>query len=189
MRGDATAFDEFVERFRTRIFQYSFLMCGQRDDAEEVAQDTMLKVFESFASLREPEKVRSWVFRIAKNACLMKRRKSIFAPEHEVSLEEYMHPAGSEYQRQVASHDVLQDEALYAQEMRTALTAAIRTLPTKYRSVLLLRDVEELSTEETADILELSTDVVKQRLHRARMALRKALEATLHGHPSEAGHA
>ena len=63
-------------------------MCGQREDAEEVAQDTLLKVFENFAQLREPEHVRSWVFRIARNACLMKRRKSVFAPVQELSLDE-----------------------------------------------------------------------------------------------------
>ncbi len=65
-------------------------MCGHREDAEEVAQETLLKVFESFDQLREPERVRPWVFRIAKNACLMKRRKSVFAPEHELSLEQFL---------------------------------------------------------------------------------------------------
>jgi RNA polymerase sigma-70 factor (ECF subfamily) len=88
--GDAEAFDRFVEHFRAKIFHYTWLMCGQREDAEEVAQDTLLKVFESFDQLREPERVRPWIFRIAKNACLMKRRKSIFAPTHELSLDEFM---------------------------------------------------------------------------------------------------
>ena len=80
MTGDANAFDRFVEHFRAKIFHYSWLMCGQREDAEDVAQDTLLNVFESFDQLREPERVRPWVFRIARNACLMKRRKSVFAP-------------------------------------------------------------------------------------------------------------
>ena len=65
-------------------------MCGQREDAEEVAQETLLRVFESFDRLREPERVRSWVFRIARNACLMKRRKSAFAPSRELSLDEFL---------------------------------------------------------------------------------------------------
>ena len=86
--GHPEAFDRFVEHFRAKIFHYSWLMCGQREDAEEVAQETLLKVFENFHTLHEPERVRPWVFRIAKNACLMKRRKSVFAPAHEVSLDE-----------------------------------------------------------------------------------------------------
>src|SRR5690606_30693619 len=90
LAGNPAAFDRFVEHFRSKIFQYSWMMCGHREDAEEVAQETLLKVFENFEQLREPERVRSWVFRIAKNACLMKRRKSVFAPAQELSLDELM---------------------------------------------------------------------------------------------------
>src|SRR5437764_2857510 len=71
--GEPQAFERFVEHFRSKIFHYSWLVCGQRDDAEEVAQETLLKVFESFHQLREPERVRAWIFRIARNACLMQR--------------------------------------------------------------------------------------------------------------------
>jgi len=88
--GEPEAFDRFVEHFRTKIFHYSWLMCGQREDAEEVAQETLLKVFENFEDLREPERVRPWVFRIAKNVCLMKRRKSVFAPSRELSLDDFI---------------------------------------------------------------------------------------------------
>ncbi|HYL15876.1 MAG TPA: RNA polymerase sigma factor [Terriglobales bacterium] len=92
LAGEEGAFERFVEHFRAKIFQYSWLMCGQREDAEEVAQETMLKLFESFNQLRDPERVRPWVFRIAKNVCLTKRRKSIFAPTpaQEISLDELM---------------------------------------------------------------------------------------------------
>src|ERR1700748_1138357 len=86
-QGEPGAFECFVEYFRSKIFRYSWLMCGQREDAEEVAQETLLRVFESFAELRDPERVRAWIFRVAKNACLMKRRKSVFAPEHEASID------------------------------------------------------------------------------------------------------
>lgn len=180
-QGKLEAFDEFVEHFRTRIFQYSYLMCGVREDAEEVAQDTLLKVFENFASLREPERVRSWVFRIAKNACLMKRRRSIFAPEHELSLEYYV-DQGTTHEKQIASGGSLPDAEVYREEMNAALTRALHALPANYRSVILLRDLEELSTEETAEVLDVSIDVVKQRLHRGRRALRKEMERALHVH-------
>ena len=88
LTGNQAAIDEFVAHFRAKIFKYTWLMCGQREDAEQVAQDTLLKVFENFGQLRRPERVRPWVFRIAKNVCSMKRRKSIFAPACELSLDE-----------------------------------------------------------------------------------------------------
>jgi RNA polymerase sigma-70 factor (ECF subfamily) len=180
MAGEPEAFDRFVGSFRSRIFQYSMLTCGQREDAEEVAQDTLLKVFESFGQLRDPEHVRSWVFRIARNACLMKRRKSVFAPAQEVSLDERLTaPEGGELAFQIAGGSEPPDARVLRGELREALQQAISGLPEMYRSVLLLRDIEELSTGETAQVLELSADVVKTRLHRARVALREKLNLYL----------
>jgi RNA polymerase sigma-70 factor (ECF subfamily) len=180
--GDAEAFDRFVEHFRAKIFHYSWLMCGQREDAEEVAQDTLLKVFENFEQLREPERVRPWVFRIARNACLMKRRKSVFAPAHELSLDELM-PSGSyedgELKLQIADWSMLPDTRWLQTEMKDALERAIAELPDLYRPVILLRDIEELSTQETAQILDLNEQTVKMRLHRARLALRQKLDEYL----------
>jgi RNA polymerase sigma-70 factor (ECF subfamily) len=179
IEGRLDAFDEFVQTFRTRIFQYSYLMCGQREDAEEVAQDTLLKVFENFETLREPERIRSWVFRIAKNACLMKRRRSVFAPEHELSLDEYLSGDGEAVRHQIADNGILPFDEVLRGEMNQIVQQAIQSLPPNYRSVILLRDMEELSTDETAEILEISTDTVKQRLHRGRLALRKLVEQQL----------
>src|SRR5271165_7145923 len=86
--GETDAFERFVDHFRSKVFHYSWLMCGRPEDAEEVAQETLLKVFENFDQLRDPGRVRPWVFRIAKNACLMQRRKSVFAPAQELSLDD-----------------------------------------------------------------------------------------------------
>lgn len=182
MRGDLDAFDEFVEVFRSKIFQYSLMTCGHREDAEEVSQDTLLKVFENFTQLQDPRNVRAWVFRIAKNACLLKRRKSVFAPKTELSLEDYL-PQLEETQgtlrMQIADWSMVPDNQLLQAQLKEILTRAIRELPEIYRSVLLLRDVEELSTEETAQILDVSLDVVKTRLHRARLAIRQKLDRHL----------
>jgi len=180
--GDAGAFDNFVEHFRAKIFHYTWLMCGQREDAEEVAQDTLLRVFESFHQLREPERVRPWVFRIAKNECLMKRRKSMFAPSRELSLEELMPAATREdgnLKIEIADWSRLPDDQASLSEMKAVLERAISELPEAYRSVILLRDMEELSTEDTAQILDLRNDAVKTRLHRARLALRQRLDEHL----------
>lgn len=157
-------------------------MCGQREDAEDIAQETLLKAFESFAQLREPERIRPWIFRIAKNACLMKRRKSIFAPERELSLDELMPESngeGGDMKLQIADWSNLPDAPLLRKELNEVLTQALREVPEIYRSVILLRDMEELSTAETAEILEIGEDTVKTRLHRGRLALRRKVDERL----------
>jgi RNA polymerase sigma-70 factor, ECF subfamily len=180
--GEPEAFDRFVAHFRAKVFHYSWLMCGHREDAEEVAQETLLKVFENFGQLQEPERVRAWVFQIAKNACLMKRRKSVFAPSRELSLDEFlpsMDHEGGHGKLQIADWSALPDHQLLQSELKHVLDKAIRNLPENYRTVILLRDMEELSTAETAGILDLTQDVVKTRLHRARLAIRQELDEYL----------
>jgi len=180
--GRPEAFDRFVEHFRAKIFQYSWLMCGQREDAEEVSQETLFRVFENFAQLRQPERVRSWVLRIARNFCLMKRRRSLFAPDRELSLDAYMPALDNDDGRiklQIADWSSLPEDRLLRAELRQVLDKAIAALPDTYRSVILLRDVEELSTEEAAQVLDVSGDVIKTRLHRARLAIRQELDAYL----------
>ncbi len=173
LAGEADAFEKFVEHFRSKIFHYSWMMCGRPEDAEEVAQETILKVFENIDQLRDPERVRSWVFRIAKNACLMQRRKSVFAPAHELSLDEL--PPNQE----LSDESGPPEAALLRSELHAVLERVIKELPALNRAVVLLRDVEELSTEETAAILDVSTDVVKTRLHRGRIAMRQKLDCYL----------
>jgi RNA polymerase sigma-70 factor (ECF subfamily) len=180
--GKPEAFDRFVDHFRAKIFNYSQLVCGHREDAEEVVQETLLNVFEKFSQLREPEHVRAWVFRIAKNVCLIKRRKSIYAPQQEVSLDELM-PArgtsGDPMKLEIADWSGLPEDEVLRSELQRALHDAIAEMPEIYRSVMLLRDVEELSTEETAHVLGVNTDAVKTRLHRARLLARKKLDTYL----------
>ncbi len=182
LSGDLEAFDRFVDTYRTKLFQYSFMMCGQREDAEEVAQETLLKVFQSLDQLREPERLKAWVFTIARNACFMKRRKSVFAPTHELSLDELMPEStgdGEGRRIQIADWNALPDTEVLRKELRGELDRAITELPEIYRAVVLLRDVEELSTEETAEILGVSIETIKTRLHRARLALRQKLDEYL----------
>ena len=180
MAGRADAFERFVDLYYGKLFRYSFSTCGQREDAEEVAQETLMKVFENLAQLREPEHLKAWVFRIAKNACLTKRRKSIFAPAHELSLEE-LRPErdGKSGELDIADWSALPESAAQNAELRGALDGAVRRLPELYRAVFLLRDVEGLTTAESAGVLGVSEDVVKTRLHRARLLLRAELDTYL----------
>lgn len=195
MAGKPGAFERFVQVFRTKIFQYSLLICGHHQDAEEVAQDTLLKVFQNFDQLRQPERVRPWVFRIARNACLMKRRKSVFAPAHELSLDELMphsEPNGGHRKLEIADWSALPEDQTLRAELRNVIRGAIDELPELYKTVILMRDVEELSTSETAEILDVSEEVVKTRLHRARLAVRQKLDSYLRtaqgGGPGQARH-
>lgn len=167
VQGDQEAMQQFVEIFQRKVFQYTWLMCGHREDAEEVAQDTLLKVFENWEQLRDPEHIKPWVFRIARNCCMLKRRKSVFAPAEELPIDDVA----------VESAAGAPDEILLRKEIHAELERALRAIPENYRSVILLRDVEELSTAETASLLEITEDNVKQRLHRGRAMLRKALAA------------
>jgi RNA polymerase sigma-70 factor (ECF subfamily) len=176
LAGEADAFERFVDHFRSKVFHYSWLMCGRPEDAEEVAQETLLRVFENFDQLRDPQRVRPWVFRIAKNACLMQRRKSVFAPAHELSLDDL--PPTEELPDAAPQPE----DAVLDSELRAVLDRVIAELPISYRAVVLLRDLEELSTEETAQILELGADVVKTRLHRGRAAMRQKLDCYLNNH-------
>lgn len=178
LAGIPAAFDRFVDVYHTRLFQYAFLMCGQRDDAEEVSQDTLLQVFQTIGQLRDPERLKAWVFRIAKNACLMKRRKSVFAPSRVLSLEELgpNRMDGSQH-IEIADWSNLPDSEMFRIELRENLNRAITDLPEIYRAVLLLRDVEGLSTADTAEVLGENEAVIKQRLHRARLAVRASLDS------------
>ena len=149
LAGEAQAFERFVEHFRSKVFHYSWLMCGKPEDAEEVAQETLLNAFEQFDELREPERVRSWIFRIAKNACLMQRRRSVFAPA--TSFRSTNCPR----RRSRPDSPRPPTPSSCARELRAVLDRVILELPPPYRAVVLLRDIEELSTEETAQILDL----------------------------------
>ncbi|MCS7024093.1 MAG: sigma-70 family RNA polymerase sigma factor [Bryobacteraceae bacterium] len=182
LSGDRTAFDRFVELFQRKLFHYVYMMCGHREDAEEVAQETLLKMFEHFDQLREPERVKPWAFTIARNVCHMKRRKSIFAPEEEISLDDLMpqfRESGDRRKLEIADWSRLPDDEAIRREVRVTLEQVIRELPDIYKSVLLLRDVEELTTEETAEVLGVSADVVKTRLHRARLLVRNKIDKHL----------
>ncbi len=190
MAGKPEAFDRFVDVFRSKIFQYTLLMCGHREDAEEVTQDTLMKVFENFDQLREPERIRPWVFRIARNACLMKRRKSVFAPTQELSIDDFLphtQQDGEHHRLEIADWSALPDDQVLRAELKRVINDAIQKLPEIYRAVILLRDVEELSTEEAAQVLDVSQEVIKTRLHRARLAIRQGLDGYLRRVQAAAG--
>ena len=180
--GDVQAFEPFVKAFHSKLFNYSLMTCGQWEDAEEVAQETLMKVFEHFDQLQDPANVKAWVFRIARNICLTKRRKSAFAPSEEISIDQ-VRPSfvgdGASRALEIADWSALPDEQAISDETHEMVRGAIAELPEIYKAVLLLRDVEEMSTADAADALGVSEEVVKTRLHRARLAVRHTLDTRM----------
>lgn len=172
-RDDPSAFDAFVDRFGRRLMAFGLRMCGQREDAEDVFQETLFKAYTGLASVQEPRALRTWLYRVAANQCLMKRRKE--SSQREVSLEELKPPGWERGEPEEIADWSDAMAAAERAELRSVLEGAIRELPPELRIVLLLREVEGLSTREVAEVLDLGVSAVKMRLHRARMNLRHRL--------------
>lgn len=181
---DPTAYEEFMEQFGQNLLRISMHICGNREDAKEVVQDTMMRTFQSVHGLKHREAFAGWIYRIATNACLMKRRKSKYFRE-EVPLEDLL-PDRSELSQGGPSWNRPPDMTTLDRELYRRIRTAILNLPDDYRSVLVLRDLNGLDTDEAARALGLSKDVAKMRLHRARAMVRTAIEAYLAStHPED----
>jgi RNA polymerase sigma-70 factor (ECF subfamily) len=170
------AFDAFVRRYGRRLFAFGMRMCGHREDAEDVFQETLMKAYLGLKDLREPRAVRTWLFRVASNQCLMKRRGEKNEPARHLSLDRLKPPGWEDGEPQdVPDWSGLPEEGAQRAELRGALERAISDLAPDHKLVVILRDVEGLSTEEAAEALGVRVPTVKMRLHRARMALREQL--------------
>lgn len=169
-------FHELVKRYEQKLYNFSLRMCRNPSDAEDLVQETFLNVFRYLKDFRYETKFKNWLYRIAASTCIKKRRRSKFAPERELSLEEFIPKNEAETQQQVPDWALMPLEKLLNEELVNKVHQAILSLPDKYRLVIVLRDVEGFSTTETAHILNLSPSNVKVRLHRARLFLREKLK-------------
>lgn len=174
--GQVGRFQELLERYQVKLYNFGLKMCGDRSDAEDMVQDTFLNVFKYLKDFRYETKFRNWLYRIATSTCIKRRRKSKYAPERELSLDEFLPQDEADIVDTVPQWAAQPLTQVLNEELSRHLKAAILELPDKYRLVLVLRDVEGFSTAETADILNLSTANVKVRLHRARLSLREDLK-------------
>lgn len=178
--GKPEAFEPFVERFGPLIMNFGRRMCGQRDDAEEVLQETLLQAYLSLKDLREPAALRTWVYRVASNACLRMRRRGKHDPDREIPLSEVLPQAMADGSPpRIGDWSEIPLDSLLRGELKEHLDQAILDLPQDFRIVLILRDQEGFSTRETAEILGISEPLAKVRLHRARLAMRKTLAGYL----------
>ncbi len=176
-QGSRRAMEKIVAKYEKALFNFGLRMCGHTQDAEDIMQETFLNAFKALNSFREETKLKNWLFRIAANACYRKRRKKKFEPERELSLESLTGPDGAVQGLDIPDWTSDPAENLLRSELKEVITSAALKLPSKYRMVFNLRDIEGFSTEETADIMNISVQSVKTRLHRARLFLREEITA------------
>ncbi len=171
--GNARSFSSLLERYERKIFRLAQHITQNREDAEDVLQETFLKAFEHLDQFQGNSKFYTWVVRIAVNQALMKLRKR--KTDKTVSIDEGIDTGEDIMVREIAAWDENPEQRYSRDEMNDILNTAVDSLAPAYRTVFVLRDVEELSTEETADALDLSIPAVKSRLLRARLQLRDKL--------------
>jgi RNA polymerase sigma-70 factor (ECF subfamily) len=173
--GSKKAFEKIVEKYENHIFTFGLKMCGQLQDAEDITQETFLSALRYLEDFREETKLRNWLFKIAARACIRKRRKKKCEPDRKISLESLVHGDGPTAKHEIPDWSEDPSDRVLRAELKQIIDDAIQALPHKYRLVFNLRDIEGFSTQETAEILEISVQSVKTRLHRARLFLRKSI--------------
>jgi RNA polymerase sigma-70 factor (ECF subfamily) len=172
-KGDTAAFTELVNRYERNIYRLARHITQNDQDAEDVLQETFLKAYANLNQFKGTSKFYTWLVRIAVNESLMKLRRR--KADKLVSLDEPVETEEDAVPREIAAWDESPEQKYSRAEMNRILSRAIDSLPPAFRTVFLLRDVEELSTEETASALNLSIPAVKSRLLRARLRLREKL--------------
>lgn len=171
--GDADAFTELVRQYDKKIFRIAKHITQNDEDAEDVLQDAFLKAYEHLAGFHGDSKFYTWIVRIAVNEALMKLRKR--KGDKTVPLDEPVDTGEDMVVREIAVWDDQIEERLGRSELGGILDQAVDSLKPDFRTVFVLRDIEELSTEETAEALGISIPAVKSRLLRARLQLREKL--------------
>jgi RNA polymerase sigma-70 factor (ECF subfamily) len=171
--GNYAAFEELVNRYERKIYRLGLNITGNREDAEDVLQEAFLKAFEHLPEFREDSRFYTWIVRIAVNESLMKLRKR--RTSREVPIDDSPDENGDVLVREFADWKPNPEQEYARAELEGILERGVQALTAGLRTVFYLRDVEGLSTEETADLLNMSVGAVKARLFRARLRLREEL--------------
>jgi RNA polymerase sigma-70 factor (ECF subfamily) len=179
--GDRAALDRLLTRHQAAIYRFGAKMCRDEEDAKDVLQDTMMAAVRSIPEFRGTSALSTWLYAIARSFCIKKRRTSKFAPDRLESLE-----AQADQAEEVADARRTPEDDAAGRQIQQALDAAIAGLDPMYREVIVLRDVEGLSAPEVAEVMGLSVEAVKSRLHRARTAVRERIAPALGPPPQEA---
>ena len=174
---DEAAVHELADRYGSRIYQLALRQMKNREDAEEVTQDVLMKVYRKIGAFRGDSALSSWIYRITFNTAMSRLRTSKLArqaQQHERNRDE---EDDKRVATQPADWSNMPDEALLRAQLRRAVVMAIQELPEIYRAPVVLRDIEGLSTEEASSRLHVKDQTLKSRLHRGRLMLRSRLRA------------
>jgi len=172
-QGDKRAFSELVKRYEKKVYALALKIMQNPEDASDILQETFIQVFKKIKDFKEKSRFSTWLYRIAFNECLMRKRKkqiptvSIDAP--------LVLDSGDELKQEIVDWSSNPLATIENKELKNKLEGAISKLPEEYRDVVVLKDIEGLSHKEIADMLKISVPNVKTRLHRARLFLRKEL--------------
>ncbi|MEK8127850.1 RNA polymerase sigma factor SigW [Paenibacillus filicis] len=174
--GDRAAFAELVELYKDKIFHLAYRMLHNRHEAEEIVQETFLRVYTNLERYDDQQKFSTWIYRIGTNLCIdrLRKRKISYSLDAEMSDGE-----GSDWYSTLASLDQTPDQQVALSETQAQIRESIETLPEKYKAVVVLRYLQDLSLQEISDALSMPVTTIKTRLHRGREYLRKKLELLL----------
>jgi len=176
LRGNAPEdVEKAIGLLQNTVYSFSMKVCGHPEDAEDTMQEVLYRSLKHLAKLDEPRAMAVWLYTVTRNRCWRMRRKSTHAPRQTLSLDELM-PDDAEMAQLLADTSEQPEGHLLRSEEHRLLHEAVLRIPPQLRIVLVLHDMEELSTEEVAQILDLQPGTVRVRLHRARLSVRKELQ-------------
>jgi RNA polymerase sigma-70 factor (ECF subfamily) len=178
---DQTAVHELAERYGSRIYQLALRQMKNREDAEEVTQDVLMKVYRKIGAFRGDSALSSWIYRITFNTAMSRLRTSKLARQAQLHERNREDEDRQRLMREPADWSNMPDETVLRAQLRSAVFAAIEELPEIYRAPVVLRDIEGLTTEEASTRLHVKDQTLKSRLHRGRLMLRERLQAFTSG--------
>lgn len=173
--GEVSAFETLVRRYERRVYSLAMRYTGDREDARDLTQEAFVRAFRALRSFRGDASFSTWLHRIAVNVCLDELRRRRTRPH--TRLDEPLATDDGEAERQLAGDDPGPQQRLEQKELGETIRREIAALPAEYATVVILRDLQDLSYEEIAQVLGISLGTVKSRLHRGRAALRARFEA------------
>jgi RNA polymerase sigma-70 factor, ECF subfamily len=183
-RNTPEAVEEAIGLLQNTVYAFSMKVCGHRQDAEDTMQEVLSGSLGNLARLQNPQDLAIWLYTVTRNRCWRMRRKPASAPTHILSLDELM-PVEAELRRMLQDTADSPESQLLHAEQHHLLHQAVLQIPAQLRIVLVLHDMEELSTEQVGQILDLQSGTVRVRLHRARLSVRKEMNRTLEDAPDQ----
>src|ERR1035438_4549432 len=183
-RNTPEAVEEAIGLLQNTVYSFSMKVCGHPQDAEDTMQEVLFRSLGHLAKIQTPQALAVWLYTVTRNRCWRMRRKPAHAPSQTFSLDELM-PDAAEVGRLLQDAAASPEGNLLHAEQHHLLHQAVLRIPVQLRIVLVLHDMEELTTEQVGHILDLQPGTVRVRLHRARLSVRKEMSKTLDGAPEQ----